>query len=297
MDSHQVTIASDKCKKDGLCVKVCPARIFSATEHEIPKVAHVELCVLCGQCLAVCPSGAVSHSRLSLDRFRKIEERAPVSYDSLVDLIQQRRSVRVYKRDPVPHEVLEKLANLAGYAPTSAHGKEGWVRSVTVVSGEQNMRELVELSLEYLRELRTMLGSSLVKVVSRFKIEPRRGMSMVEDLSMRIHECEQGRDALTYQAPAAMFVHTPAMTHEPSADCDSALYAMMLAAQAEGLGTCWNGYIAKAAEAFKAKKATRLRTFLRIPDHHLVVAALTIGYPAVKLHSVPQRETKVTFIE
>jgi nitroreductase len=86
------------------------------------------------------------------------------------------------------------------------------------------------------------------------------------------------------------------LTPEPQIDCDAALVAMMLAAHAHGLGTCWNGWLAKAADAFKARRAVGLRRLLQIPDHHEVGAAMTVGIPGIQLHSVPQRETAVRWV-
>jgi len=45
---------------------------------------------------------------------------------------------------------------------------------------------------------------------------------------------------------------------------------MTLAAVSEGLGTCWIG-------AFSQE---RVRGILRIPDEYVVVALLTLGFPA-----------------
>jgi hypothetical protein len=35
---------------------------------------------------------------------------------------------------------------------------------------------------------------------------------------------------------------------------------------------------------------------LGIPEHHQVGAAMTLGFPALKLHSVPQREIKLHWV-
>ena len=293
MAATEITIRADKCRKDGLCAKVCPSRIFDGRPGELPRVRRVQDCVLCGHCMAVCPNDAIVHSRLDPAGFTKIEQRTPVQGAALLDLLRQRRSVRVYKRLPVARELLARIAEVAGYAPTSAHGGEGWTRCVTVVHGEDEMRRVLELTVEYMRELRGLLESLPVRILAKFKIEPRRGRGMLHDLDMRLTEYEQGRDAIVYSAPAAMFVHTPQLTAEPQIDCDAALFAMMLAAHSHGLGTCWNGWLAKAADAFKATRATGLRRLLQIPAHHAVGAAMTLGFPGVELHSVPPRQTVV----
>ena len=291
-----ITIRSEKCKKDGLCVTVCPVRVFAAGKNESPVVRRADECVLCGQCLAVCANEAIAHSRLDRSRFVRIDGQQPVEGAAAMQLLRQRRLVRAYKPEAVPRELIERIVEVAGFAPTSAHGREGWVRTVTVVTGVEEMRRVAALTVEYMRELRGLLRSPFAKLVARFKVEPRRGRAMLPDLDMRIAEYEQGRDAIVYGAPAAIFVHTPEVTSEPSADCDAALFAVMIAAHAHGLGTCWNGWLAKAGDAFKARKAKGLRRMLGIPEHHVVGAAMTLGYPAVRLHSVPQRETHLHWV-
>lgn len=293
MQTTEISILVDRCQKDGLCAQVCPARSYVWNKDQVPAVVHAEHCGLCGQCIAVCASDAIVHSRLDRKNFQKIENRRPVAPEAAIELLRQRRSVRNYKKDEVPRALLEQIAQVAAFAPTSAHGGEGWVRSVSVVSGRDDMRRVLELTVEYLRELHAMFGMFVVKQLAHFRPDLKRAYGMLPDLEMRLAEYGAGRDAILYSAPAAIFVHTPRQTAEPQVDCDAALYAMMIAAQAHGLGSCWNGWLCKAGDAFKARRATGLRRLLAIPDHHEVRAAMTIGYPAIKLHSVPQRETAI----
>ena len=74
------------------------------------------------------------------------------------------------------------------------------------------------------------------------------------------------------------------------------MYPMMLMAHVLGLGTRWNGYLSKAASGFRLGTFTALRELLELPDHHDVYAAATLGYPAVRLHSVPQREARAHWV-
>ena len=56
---------SETCKGEGICVEVCPEDVLelvggkAATVHS--RAGH---CILCGQCVAVCPSGALQMSKL-----------------------------------------------------------------------------------------------------------------------------------------------------------------------------------------------------------------------------------------
>jgi nitroreductase len=167
------------------------------------------------------------------------------------------------------------------------------VRRVAVVTGRENMQAVAELTREYVQQLCDLLDGFVVRMVARWNEGPRAGRLMLPDMRMRLAEYERGRDVFTYRAPAALFVHSPRVSPTPQTDCDNVMYPMMLMAHALGLGTCWNGFLSKAASGFRLKGFTALREMLEVPAHHDVYAAATVGWPALKLHSVPQRETRV----
>ena len=65
----EITIDDDLCKKDGLCVMTCTYGIFQQEEKgTIPTINEVmrEKCFRCGQCVAICPSGAISMDRKTM---------------------------------------------------------------------------------------------------------------------------------------------------------------------------------------------------------------------------------------
>jgi nitroreductase/NAD-dependent dihydropyrimidine dehydrogenase PreA subunit len=297
MDTHttpSVTISIDEatCQRDGICSQICPNLVFTGTRGEQPRIGDVTLCNLCGQCLSACPSGAITHSRLSSSRLSRVADHHPVDPDALGQLLRQRRSVRAYRDKEIPQELIEQLVGVAGFGPTGAHGGEGWVRRVVIVTGKDSMSKVAELTFLYMKQLAELLDSLVVKMVARWKEGPRMGRLMLPDIVMRLREFEKGHNMITYDAPAAIFVHSPRVTPTPQTDCDCVMYPMMLMAHALGLGTCWNGYLSKAASGFRISSFTALRKLLEIPDHHDVYAAATLGFPRIRLHSVPQRSTE-----
>jgi nitroreductase/NAD-dependent dihydropyrimidine dehydrogenase PreA subunit len=293
-----ITIAVDDgaCKKDGLCAKVCPARIFRFKKGETPTVERANDCVLCGQCLSVCAPAAIEHALLRKEMLRRIEDQKPVGAASMRAFLEQRRSVRVYRDKPIADELLEEIATLAGYAPVGAFGASGWVRTVTIVAGQEKMKLVREATVRYMRKLHRLMSGFMIKTVARFSEEARSGLATLPDLEMRLAEWEAGRDVVTYDAPAAMFVSTGFDTSTPHQDCDAALMNMMFAAHAHGLGTCWNGWLGNAALASHVTGSRELGDLIGLPEHHRVVEAFTIGWPAIALHSVPQRETNVRWV-
>ena len=52
-----------KCRRDGLCVAVCPVGIIELKDEKVvptPVEGADQLCINCGHCVAVCPYGAMS---------------------------------------------------------------------------------------------------------------------------------------------------------------------------------------------------------------------------------------------
>ena len=291
-----ISIRQEICKRDGLCAKLCPVRIFKTRGGEIPAVSRTEECVLCGQCVAGCPSGAIVNGGLDSRRLGRIEDRAPVTPEAAHAFIAQRRSVRNYREQAPPRELLEKIIGIAGFAPGSPHHRVGWVRHFAVVSGEAQMRQVRGMTVEYVRKLHRLVTGFAIQMAARFDESARAGVAVGPDLAMRLAEHDAGRDAITYNAPTAIFAHAPIGSSTPQVDCDAAMLSVMLLAQANGIGTCWNGLLQGAAAGDHVRGFTKLAELLGIPEGHKCYAAATVGYPAVRLHSLPPREVSITWI-
>ncbi len=56
------TIDASRCRGSGECVKFCPNSVYELAAGEgRARVAHFHRCVvLCNNCVAVCPNGAIS---------------------------------------------------------------------------------------------------------------------------------------------------------------------------------------------------------------------------------------------
>jgi nitroreductase len=65
-----------------------------------------------------------------------------------------------------------------------------------------------------------------------------------------------------------------------------------LLAASMGLGSCWAGFLMRAANGHKP-----LRRYLNLPDDHVVCAALMLGYPKFTYHRIPlRRAAKVRWL-
>jgi NAD-dependent dihydropyrimidine dehydrogenase PreA subunit/nitroreductase len=296
IDAPAITIVQDTCNKCGLCSKICPIRVFNFKKGEIPGIQNNDECVLCGQCLCACPTNSINHSGFDKSNFKSFNNSQSLNADYAFDLLTRRRSLRNYKRDIPSIELLTKIVEIAGYAPSSPHHRVGWIRNATIVVGHENMKVVTEMTSEYIVKMIKMLESWYIKLAAKYDDKAKAALGVIPSFKLALNEYKNGNNMITYNAPAAIFLHAPIKSSTPQIDCDAACLQVQLFAEANGLGTCWNGFLQGAASGEHLKGFRKMEKFLKIPDGHKCYAAMTIGFPSVKLHSIPERKTDITWI-
>ena len=67
MDKHKAPIAVDQAKctpcKGLICVGVCPVGILEPAENKKPQVSDAAACTMCGVCVDLCPTKAITVNR------------------------------------------------------------------------------------------------------------------------------------------------------------------------------------------------------------------------------------------
>ena len=154
-------------------------------------------------------------------------------------VIRTRRSVRSYKKDPIPEEVLNRVLDAARVAPSGGN-RQPW--KFILVKDATLKQKMVSVC----NNQKFIAEAPLIVVACGQRLSTNRGgymgeMGMLLDVSI-------------------------AFTH------------LILAARAEGLGTCWIG-------AFNNKEIKKL---LKVPDGYEVVAATPLGYPSADLFTKPK---------
>ena len=193
----------------------------------------------------------------------------------VLDAIRSRGSIRGFRPDPIPREILEELLATC----IRAHS---W--------GNTQPWELAVAGGEVLAELKRRLMEKTTREVPHTPDIPwpafaspwderrrRNGVRLFEVLGIAREDAQKRRDwslsmARFFDAPVGIILYLDrSLGTWAMLDVGSLLATMMLAAQAYGLGTC--------AEAAVARYPDVLREVLQIPDTKYIVCGIAIGYP------------------
>ena len=289
-------IETETCERCGLCAEVCPNRILEAEKKAVPtfREDRLVLCVACGHCMAVCPTRSIRVPGLSYERdFFDLPEGEPDS-KAFFDLIASRRAIRLYRKKPVPREILERIVQAVSLAPM---GFPPHKCEVTVVES----RETIEQALPHMVTLYENLQKWMTQRISRFFMKRRMPEEtfltlenhIVPELRLLLPSMKrEGTDLIARGAPALFLFHAHRASENHSEDALIALTYAFLAAHALGLGASPISLIPPAVERVPA-----LRELFRIPGENQVVAAMILGYPRVRFRRGIRREMAgVTYI-
>jgi nitroreductase/NAD-dependent dihydropyrimidine dehydrogenase PreA subunit len=263
-----LNINKDKCLGDGKCVSVCPVHILYINQiSHLPEVSDgkEELCLNCGHCVAVCPPGALSLVSMPARSCEALEAGWRLDPKAVGQLLKGRRSIRAYKETPVTGDTLEKLIDIARYAPSGINRQPvRWA----IIDDARKVQKLAGLIVEWMRG-QVKEGSELAE---SFRFE---GM---------VNSWDKGHDNILRGAPAMVIAY--ALKDDPMARDAStiALTYFDIASPAFGLGTCWAGYAQMAINM-----SPEVRKFLGLPGRTYCFGAMMVGYPKFEYFRIPLR--------
>jgi len=191
------------------------------------------------------------------ERSHKTEPLTPAFWE----LVRSRRSIRRYRPDPIPREVVEALLEAAVWAP-SAHNRQPW--RFCVVTDSATKAELSRRMGEQWRRDLAADGIASEAVEQRVAISHRR-MTTAPVLivpSVSMEDMDRYPDPVRNQAETMMAVQSVALA------CEN----LLLAACDAGLGACW-----LCAPLFVPDL---VRSVLGLPAAWQPQAMITLGYPA-----------------
>jgi len=275
----EIKVNQEKCNGCKACVEMCSVTHVYTFEDKKAKAISPSRCWECGQCVAVCPVDAITHSSFVIEDC-PIIERSDDALEKLVGFVRERRSIRVYKDKRVEREKVEALINTARWAPTGGnHQAVSWL----AVDDPKTISLLSSATLETLlkgaEELRKSISPDST---AEEKKKALRNAKTFEHLERRT---KKGEKPIYFGAPVLLFAVTP-RSHLGRDDAVLSGYTLQLTAAQMGLATCQIGYFIAGMMFDK----DLCRDILRVPDDEEVQMVLTLGYPKHKLRRMVHRK-------
>ncbi|MGN1037979.1 MAG: nitroreductase family protein [Mailhella sp.] len=246
------SINTQSCTGCALCYQDCVCGIISMQNNR-PYIAdtNMALCVHCGHCAAICPTGALL---LDGQKQHLLPSRGKSSLSSgqMDFLFKGRRSIRQYSSKEVHTDILTKALEYASFAPTAHNARQV---AYTVVNGRKKVEELSQRTAAHMKI---------------YGMYPK-----------HVHNVENGKDTLFRNAPCLILVHAPERVLSES-DCATAISYLELSLHSMGLGSCWAGMLIESC-------VYGMPAGISIPKGHKLYGALMAGYPLFPYNAIPIR--------
>ncbi len=289
---NRIQIDASKCTGCMLCVQAGFAGDFKSGPSGMSEVADAEaICIECGHCVAVCPSGAITVSAFDGAEFSPMSESDRPSYDQLLSFLKMRRSRREFKRDPIPNDVIDKLLIAAVQAPTAMNRQTveyHVIISPDIVRGISN--DCAKFLRSVVQRTSNPIGRFALRLIARDAFSD--VMRMRPKMDQIAAAYESGRDTITYNAPCVILLH--AAKSDSMASVNAAYHSanILLAAETLGLGACVIGFVTEAAAL-----DTGIKRRAQIPEHHAIHSTIAIGYPKFRYkRSIPKKSPSIKYI-
>jgi nitroreductase/NAD-dependent dihydropyrimidine dehydrogenase PreA subunit len=256
-----------KCRRDGICVAVCPVGILTHGEAGPPEVipGGEALCICCGHCVAVCPYGACSLDTMPAASCPPVRPEWRLTPEQAEHFLRSRRSIRVFREAAVDQGRLERLIRVARHAP-SGHNRQPvrWI----VISGREQVARIAGHVADWMRQL----------------LQGKAQMAQAMRLDRVVEAWDAGTDRICRSAPHLVVTHAHRADATAPGACTLALAYLELAAPAFGLGACWAGYVHMAA-----LHAKPLGEELALPAGEVFCGAMMVGEPRFRYARLPVR--------
>jgi nitroreductase len=222
--------------------------------------------------VAVCPQDALDHQLVPVADSPAIREDLAINEQQAVQFLRSRRSIRRFQNRPVEPEKIQRLIEVARYAPTAGNSQlVEWL----VVTDKSHIQKIAAQTINWIRQV----------------IKDPRVTAAAPYFTVILAAWDAGNDSVLRNAPALVVASAPKEAMNGTVDLTLALSYFELMAPATGLGTCWAGLLQGAMLNSPAIKAA-----MGMPESHPHHYPMMLGYPDVKYHRLPERKApKIVF--
>jgi nitroreductase len=212
-----------------------------------------------------------------------VKEDLSMDYDGLLELVKRRRSIRSFKPDPVPDEYIQKIIDVALWAPSGADSQP-W--EFIVIKDKENRDKVCRVLAEFQPIIRK-LELTREEEVRHPAIATPSGPPGFLTAPVFIIICGDTRFMDLYPMSGVSIESQAEFTF--TSDLANAFLYMHLAAASLGLGSQW---LTATAQPYAQ---VLLKDLLGIPKELKIYDTMVLGYPAMqpKPRAIRKREEVV----
>lgn len=260
-EEGMLEIHEESCIGCGMCAKVCPFTCIGIGENGKAEKLR-RRCIECLHCAAICPKNAITVDGRAGRAAYEVAALTKATVEETRKLILQRRSYRHFLPKPVAREILQEALDYAAFAPSAKNEHPvNWL----VIQSEDVKAQMMDIVVA------TVQSTGMAKEV-------------VRELEVNHNNVVMGENA------TLLLAHCSDKAINPAQDTAIAMATVELFLQAQGIGTCWAGYLTRFMNA-----APELKEKFALPEGHSYYGAMMIGYPNGEVYRhIPARYSENT---
>lgn len=293
INRYPAAIDAELCIGCGTCVQICPRHVLILTEGQrVLTVRQDMACFNCAQCVAVCPKSAISLPEISPGELETVQPENKINEAQVTQFFKTRRSCRNYTDVPLEQGEIEKLLDIAAYAPS---GKNWRLVKWYVVSDPEQVKSFAAECGKMLGMVGPVMfsgGQFVSLTANRMMRYSRQQCADIQNQCKEMcQEVASGQDTILCGAPALLFACADTRNLLAHDACITAMSHLELAAHGMGLGACWVGTF-----AMFAQRAPGFEKRLGLPKHVHIVSAMVVGHPKYRLKKIPKRSSEIHWL-
>ena len=245
-----------------------PARVALITKKDFPVPIENswDLCIDCGHCVAICPTGAMHQRSMSPEDCEPIDIHLVPQWDKVKQYLTSRRSVRTFIKKPIEKEKIEQLLDISRFAPNGANRQViRWI----VINDMEKVHQVAQMTIDWMKTVK----------------EKNPALYAEANLEIFVSAWDGNHDRISRGAPCIIMATAPKDERTAPPAAMIAIHQIQLAAPALGLGTTFTGSINTAAQGYPP-----MIEMLDIPEGYIPFGTFVIGYPAERYLRIPTRK-------
>lgn len=266
--NKKIYVDKSKCVRCGTCGWICSGFVMLRVEDGTPVLSPEadDYCFHCGQCVSVCPTGALSSSDIDIKDCKAIVDDLKITAEQALQFVRSRRSIRNFTKEKIDQKTMYELIRNASYAPTGGNFQGvKWI----VIDDREKIKQISDMTKGFLEEMVKLPGNEVL---------------------LPANSIGSPDDYVFWDAPAVVIAYC-----DNPIDYGIALTYLDLCAHGMGLGVCWAGYFNFALRA----DHPGLKEAAGIPVDCENYYPVMVGHPdeRVKYYRMPPRkEPEIRFM-